>query len=186
MRTRRSRWLRRWGRWASKLPPLPSSRVPETQHADESSILELFRADFGGGGGGPGGPGGGVRVMTGPNPLAMLSTLLNFDRHGDAVYSQEELDRVISQLIDQNMNGTAPPPASEAAIHSLPKKQVDQEMLGSEGKAECSICMDPVPLGTEVTELPCKHWFHYNCIEMWLTQHNTCPHCRRGITSPGQ
>lgn len=101
MRTRRSRWLRRWGRWASKLPPLPSSRVPETQHADESSILELFRADFGGGGGGPGGPGGGVRVMTGPNPLAMLSTLLNFDRHGDAVYSQEELDRVISQLIDQ-------------------------------------------------------------------------------------
>ncbi|RJE17698.1 RING finger domain protein [Aspergillus sclerotialis] len=145
-------------------------------------ILELFRADFGNGAGG--GPGGGVRVMTGPNPLAMLSTLLNFDRHGDAVYSQEELDRVISQLIDQNMNGTAPPPASQDAIHSLPKKKVDEEMLGSEGKAECSICMDPVEMGTEVTELPCKHWFHFNCIEMWLNQHNTCPHCRRPISSP--
>ena len=119
--------------------------------------------------------------MTGPNPLAMLSTLLNMDRHGDAVYSQEELDRVISQLVEQNTNGSAPPPASQNAIQNLPKKKVDQEMLGSEGKAECSICMDPVELGTEVTVLPCKHWFHYNCIELWLNQHNTCPHCRRGI-----
>lgn len=119
--------------------------------------------------------------MTGPNPLAMLSTLLNMDRHGDAVYSQEELDRVISQLVEQNTNGSAPPPASQNAIQNLPKKKVDQEMLGNEGKAECSICMDPVELGAEVTVLPCKHWFHYNCIEMWLTQHNTCPHCRRGI-----
>lgn len=79
------------------------------------SILELFRADFGGGM-----EGGGVRVMTGPNPLAMLSTLLNFDRHGDAVYSQEELDRVISQLIDQNLNRTGAPPAPQSAIRAMP------------------------------------------------------------------
>ncbi|KOC18260.1 RING finger domain protein [Aspergillus flavus AF70] len=149
---------------------------------DLYSILELFRADFGNNG--PPGGGPGVRVMTGPNPIAILSTLLNLDRHGDAVYSQEELDRVISQLIDQNARGTAPPPAAPNEIQSLPKKKVDQEMLGSEGKAECSICMDPVELGTEVTVLPCKHWFHYNCIEMWLSQHNTCPHCRRGINIP--
>lgn len=143
------------------------------------SILELFRADFGGGM-----EGGGVRVMTGPNPLAMLSTLLNFDRHGDAVYSQEELDRVISQLIDQNLNRTGAPPAPQSAIRALPKKKVDEEMLGSDGKAECSICMEQVELGTEVAVLHCKHWFHYPCIEAWLSQHNTCPHCRRGIDIP--
>ncbi|KAJ9203673.1 hypothetical protein DTO164E3_306 [Paecilomyces variotii] len=152
-----------------------------------NDILELFRTDFG-----PRGPGGvsgrgGVRVMTGPNPLSILANLLSMgDRHGDAVYSQEELDRVISQLIDQNANGNAPPPAAESAIKSLPKKPVDRDMLGSDGKAECSICMDNVELGTEVAELPCKHWFHYNCIEAWLNQHNTCPHCRRGINTPGQ
>ncbi|KAF7125648.1 hypothetical protein CNMCM5793_001887 [Aspergillus hiratsukae] len=139
-------------------------------------ILELFRADFGGNA-----AGGGVRVMTGPNPLAMLSTLLNFDRLGDAVYSQEELDRVISQLIDQNINRTGAPPAPETAIQSLPKKKVDEEMLGPDGKAECSICMEPVELGTEVTVLHCKHWFHHPCIEAWLSQHNSCPHCRRPI-----
>ncbi|KAL2008620.1 hypothetical protein VTN00DRAFT_6814 [Thermoascus crustaceus] len=151
-----------------------------------NDILELFRTDLGPEG--MGGPGrrGGVRVMTGPNPLSILASLLNMDRHGDAVYSQEELDRVISQLINQNQNGNAPPPASQSAIHSLPRKKIDREMLGPEGKAECSICMDSVQLGTEVTVLPCKHWFHFNCIEMWLNQHNTCPHCRRGINTPGQ
>ena len=96
------------------------------------------------------------------------------------VYSQEELDRVISELIDQNVNGTAPGPASEAQIQSLPKKKMDKSMIGSDGKAECSICMDPVELGVEVTVLPCKHWFHPSCISAWLNEHDTCPHCRRG------
>ncbi|PYI25041.1 hypothetical protein BP00DRAFT_452489 [Aspergillus indologenus CBS 114.80] len=147
-----------------------------------SDILELFRADLSANAQAAGH--GGARVVTGTNPLAMLSSLLSFDRLGDAVYSQEELDRVISQLIDQTANRGAPPPAPATAIRSLPKKKVDTEMLGHEGRAECSICMDAVEVGTEVTVLPCKHWFHYNCIELWLNQHNTCPHCRRGIDSP--
>ncbi|PYH80704.1 hypothetical protein BO82DRAFT_285662 [Aspergillus uvarum CBS 121591] len=147
-----------------------------------SDILELFRTDLGANAQAAGN--GGARGVTGTNPLAMLSSLLSFDRMGDAVYSQEELDRVISQLIDQTANRGAPPPAPATAIRSLPKKKVDTEMLGHEGRAECSICMDAVEVGTEVTVLPCKHWFHYNCIELWLNQHNTCPHCRRGIDSP--
>lgn len=121
-----------------------------------------------------------------PNPLAMLHTFLSIPTNGDAVYSQEELDRVISQLIDQSINSNAPPPASDEAIRSLPKQKVDTQMLGPEGKAECSICMEAVDVGTEVTVLPCKHWFHFPCIEAWLKQHNTCPHCRRGINATAQ
>ncbi|KAJ5928455.1 RING finger domain protein [Penicillium verhagenii] len=146
-----------------------------------ADLLESLRRDFGR----P--ERGGAQGAAGPNPLAnplaMLSVLLNMDRNGDAVYSQEELDRVISQLIDHNAAGTAPPGASTPAIQSLPKKKVDQQMLGSDGNAECSICMDMVELGTEVTVLPCTHWFHFSCIEAWLVQHNTCPHCRRSIDS---
>lgn len=125
----------------------------------------------------------GARGVAGPNPFAMLSALLAMEPSGDAVYSQEQFDRVISQLVDQNANGTAPPPASTTSIQNLPKKKVSREMLGSDGSAECSICMDAVELGTEVTVLPCTHWFHYPCIEAWLNQHNTCPHCRRSIDS---
>jgi E3 ubiquitin-protein ligase RNF115/126 len=149
------------------------------------SILDLFRPDFPHDGHAPGGRPvgrGGVRIMGGIDPLSIITSILG-GRHGDAVYSQEELDRVVSQLIDQNMNGNGAPPAAQSAIQALPKKKVDKEMLGTEGKAECSICMEPVDLGTEVTVLPCKHWFHYQCIEMWLNQHNTCPHCRRGINN---
>lgn len=125
----------------------------------------------------------GAHLQPSPNPFAMLSALLNVDRNGDAVYSQEELDRVISQLIDHTQQGTAPPPAPDTAIRSLPKKKMTKEMMGSDVKAECSICMDAVELDTEVTVLPCTHWFHFDCIKAWLSQHNTCPHCRRSIDS---
>ncbi|KAF7715548.1 Zinc finger RING-type domain-containing protein [Penicillium ucsense] len=118
------------------------------------------------------------------SPFAMLSALMNVQRSGDAVYSQEELDRVISQLIDHAQQGNGPPPAPESIINSLPKKKVTPEMVGTDGKADCSICMESVELNTEVTVLPCDHWFHFDCIKLWLSQHNTCPHCRRSIGSP--
>jgi E3 ubiquitin-protein ligase RNF115/126 len=101
--------------------------------------------------------------------------------HGDAVFSQEALDRVITQLMEQNQGSTAPGPASESAIRSLPKKKVVKDMLDDIGKAECSICMDSVQLGDLVTVLPCTHWFHETCITAWLKEHDTCPHCRKGI-----
>lgn len=125
-----------------------------------------------------------ARGLGNPHALSILSAILNMGRSGDAVYSQEELDRVITQLIENNGGtSTAAPPASDAAVQALPKKKVNEEMMGSEGKAVCSICMDNVELGLEVTVLPCTHWFHFNCIHAWLTQHDTCPHCRRSINT---
>lgn len=122
------------------------------------------------------------------NPIAaLLASMFNpaMAQHGDYVHTQEALDRVISQMMEQNAMGNAPGPASEEAINNLPKKEVTKDMLGTEGKAECSICMDEVNLGEEVTELPqCKHWFHRDCVVAWLKEHNTCPHCRQSITAP--
>ena len=120
------------------------------------------------------------------NPFAILSQLMNpaNAQRGDAVFSQEALDRVISQLMEQNAGSTAPPPASEAAIQSLPTRKVEDSMMGNDGKAECSICMDNVEIGQDVTVLPCNHWFHGDCVTAWLKEHDTCPHCRKGITKP--
>ena len=100
---------------------------------------------------------------------------------GDAVYSEEALDRIITQMMDQNHQGSAPGPASAAAIAALPKRPADKTMMGSDGKAECSVCMDAVDIGDEVTVLPCNHWFHGDCVGAWLKEHDTCPHCRAGI-----
>lgn len=101
--------------------------------------------------------------------------------NGDAVYTEEALDRVISQFMEQANGSTAPGPASAEAIQGLPKKEVDKSMMGSDGKAECSVCMDSVEIGDEVTVLPCSHWFHGDCVGAWLKEHDTCPHCRQGI-----
>ncbi|GAB1318782.1 RING-type E3 ubiquitin transferase [Madurella fahalii] len=106
--------------------------------------------------------------------------------HGDAVYTQEALDRIITQLMDASPQTNAAPPASQDAIDNLEKKRVDDEMLGQDGKAECTICIDEINRGDEVAVLPCKHWYHGECVVLWLKEHNTCPICRMPIeTSEG-
>jgi hypothetical protein len=134
-----------------------------------------------------GGPNGPFIIAGGPGMPATFASLLNMfgppgGMAGDAVYSQEALDRIITQLMEQHQAGNAPGPASEAAIKALPRRPITTADQGESGKAECSICMDEIPLGENVTELPCHHWFHYECIKAWLGEHDTCPHCRQGIT----
>lgn len=129
-----------------------------------------------------GGPGGHQHpLFAGPfgNIFQMLGGIPGMN--GDAFHSQEEFDRVMTRLMEQNQTGHAPGPATEAAIKALPTKQIAQSDLGENGKAECTICMDEVQLGNTVTVLPCSHWFHGDCIKAWLSEHDTCPHCRQGI-----
>lgn len=102
--------------------------------------------------------------------------------HGDAVYTQEALDHIVTALMEAHpQSGNAAPPASDNAITSLAKKKVDDAYLGPEGKAECTICIEELHLGDELVELPCKHSFHEPCVTMWLKQHNTCPICRNPV-----
>ena len=126
-------------------------------------------------------PGTGNPTLT--PPFHIFAQLLNPANaaHGDAVYTEEALDRVISQFMEAQNGSAAPGPASAAAIAALPRKEVDKSMMGSDGKAECSVCMDTVEIGDQVTVLPCCHWFHGECVGAWLKEHDTCPHCRQGI-----
>ncbi|KAI1839923.1 hypothetical protein JX266_013871 [Neoarthrinium moseri] len=98
--------------------------------------------------------------------------------HGDAVCSQEGLDRIISQLMEQNPSSNAPPPVSEETIAKLPRVKLEEQILGPELKGGCTICIDEMKLGDEAVVLPCKHWFHDECVVLWLKEHNTCPICR--------
>lgn len=133
---------------------------------------------------GPGNEGGNAgRPMDIATALSqLLTSIVNPGAvHGDAVYSQEALDRIITNLMEANPQSNAPPPATENAIASLPKKKLNEEMLGPEMKGECTICIDEVRVGDEVIVLPCRHWFHEECASLWLKQHNSCPVCRATI-----
>ncbi|KAH8681328.1 hypothetical protein BX600DRAFT_18417 [Xylariales sp. PMI_506] len=101
--------------------------------------------------------------------------------HGDGVYTQEALDRIITNLMEANPQSNAPPPASAETIAKLPRKKLDEQILGPELKGECTICIDEMNLGDEAVVLPCKHWFHEECVVLWLKEHNTCPICRAAI-----
>ncbi|KAI4385755.1 hypothetical protein MLD38_003748 [Melastoma candidum] len=53
-----------------------------------------------------------------------------------------------------------------------------------ESAGPCSICLEDVhgDRGSNVTELPCLHEFHTECIIRWLCSANTtCPLCRRNV-----
>ncbi|KAK3990679.1 hypothetical protein QBC44DRAFT_324593 [Cladorrhinum sp. PSN332] len=99
---------------------------------------------------------------------------------GDAVYSQEAYDRVMTMLRNQAPVGGAPP-ASQAAIEKLVVKELDEGMLGGDGTSKCVVCVEDMAKGEKATVLPCSHFFHGECVTPWLKEHNTCPVCRRSI-----
>lgn len=45
---------------------------------------------------------------------------------------------------------------------------------------ECIICCETLDIEQRVVQLPiCGHFFHEPCALTWLTEHNSCPYCRR-------
>ncbi|WYZ46044.1 hypothetical protein EsH8_IX_000269 [Colletotrichum jinshuiense] len=165
------------------------SRSPTGPGGDP--FQSIFSSVLGGAGppqpGGVPGSGQGQRAPGGaPALLHEILSMLNPANasHGDAVYTQEALDRIISNLMEQNPQSNAAPPATDDALSKLQRKKVDKEMLGPDGKTECTICIDDFSEGDDATVLPCKHWFHDQCVVMWLKEHNTCPICRTPIEQP--
>ena len=58
-------------------------------------------------------------------------------------------------------------------------------MEGEEGeeKEMCSVCYCEYEPDEEVLVLPCKHFYHADCVSQWLRINKTCPVCRQPIAS---
>ncbi|KAG7285367.1 hypothetical protein NEMBOFW57_009994 [Staphylotrichum longicolle] len=125
-----------------------------------------------------------------PNNLlaTILTSLFNPANavFGDAVYSQEAFDRILTQLREQAQPGGAPP-ASQAALDRLQVREVDDKMLAAcGGSSKCVVCVDDMAKGEKAAVLPCEHFFHGECVMPWLRLHGTCPVCRRSVEVEGQ
>ncbi|KAJ3486857.1 hypothetical protein NLG97_g6535 [Lecanicillium saksenae] len=110
--------------------------------------------------------------------IGNIISLINGGIHGDGVYTQEALDRIVSNLMEANPQSNAAPPASDQALASLPRRTLDEDLRSEDGNTECSICIDGMKEGETILSLPCRHSFHDECVVMWLKEHNTCPICR--------
>jgi len=62
---------------------------------------------------------------------------------------------------------------SDEEIRDLPKVRFD-----SVQEQQCSICLENFRSGEFLTQLPCKHFFHVNCVARWFTSSTQCPLCR--------
>ncbi|KAF7816425.1 putative E3 ubiquitin-protein ligase RHC2A [Senna tora] len=93
-------------------------------------------------------------------------------------------DRLLEQLSQIEINGIGrceQPPASKAAIDSLPTIEIDESHLESE--SHCAVCKEAFESGTTAREMPCKHIYHPECILPWLALRNSCPVCRHELPS---
>ncbi|XP_077131221.1 uncharacterized protein LOC143785956 [Ranitomeya variabilis] len=50
--------------------------------------------------------------------------------------------------------------------------------LAQDPPETCTICLDDIVAGNEVSSMECSHSFHLACIGRWLLDNNTCPLCR--------
>ena len=91
-------------------------------------------------------------------------------------------DRLLNQLAQLEVNGVNPleqPPASKAAIESLPVVKILDSHVPME--SHCAVCKEPFELDSEAREMPCKHIYHSDCILPWLSIRNSCPVCRHQL-----
>ena len=98
----------------------------------------------------------------------------------DYVWTTNDLDTVITQLLNQ-IDNAGPPPMSQEEINSLNEISVTKEHINL--NLQCPICMEDFVLDEKVKELTCHHFFHNDCIVEWLKLHATCPTCRTSFST---
>ena len=61
-------------------------------------------------------------------------------------------------------------------IDNLPQDTANEEQQGT----MCVICSENIELGEKIIVLKCdgRHFFHSECIKMWLKRKMVCPYCR--------
>ncbi|KAE7996588.1 hypothetical protein FH972_001299 [Carpinus fangiana] len=56
------------------------------------------------------------------------------------------------------------------------------EAPNSGEQAECCICLGVFEDGDKVKVLPlCRHYYHSECVDRWLSGHSSCPLCRSSV-----
>jgi E3 ubiquitin-protein ligase RNF115/126 len=94
-------------------------------------------------------------------------------------YEEEEIENILNYIMNNDSNRYGSPPASKSEIDKLNKYILTKEKLDNYGNENiCSVCKEEFQIGNECMDLPCKHYFHKDCLMPWLNQHDSCPICR--------
>ena len=103
----------------------------------------------------------------------ILNSLINLHNQN------EELERILSYIMMNDNNRYGSPPASKESVAQLKEEEMTEETIKSLGVENvCSVCKEEFSKGKKAMVLPCRHFYHRECIIPWLDQHNSCPICR--------
>lgn len=73
----------------------------------------------------------------------------------------------------------------EALHHTAYSMVCSKEACKNEDEEQCTVCRVEYEENEQVTVLPCKHYYHSECIEQWLKNKKVCPQCNVEISFGG-
>lgn len=104
-----------------------------------------------------------------------LTPIINW---GTSIRTVPQYDAIFDQILDRLRSQEEPrlTPTPQEVIDQLPTFEATNR------DDVCAVCLDSFKENV-VTQLPCNHTFHKDCIIPWLEAHNTCPTCRKTVDS---
>lgn len=87
------------------------------------------------------------------------------------------------QLLELFGDGTVNRGINEERLESFPITAITKEDTLPDEHRTCPICLEGYHVGQERRSLPCLHGFHKECIDQWLSTHDTCPICKFDLSS---
>lgn len=93
----------------------------------------------------------------------------------DASLIEESLSRSVRRVLEMGI-ALSGGRLSDEEIEALPKVRFEMD------EQQCSVCLERFQPGELLTELPCAHFFHVECIAGWFKRSAQCPLCRAEVS----
>ncbi|XP_020259188.1 E3 ubiquitin-protein ligase RNF181-like isoform X1 [Asparagus officinalis] len=84
----------------------------------------------------------------------------------------EEYIAALSERLPQNQT-------IRASDEAIARYLIAYEVASSGDR--CTICLSGIRTGEIAGQMPCRHFFHRDCITTWLRVNNSCPLCRNTL-----